>query len=453
MPLILQIQPISPLLDGEDGESSGLEGQGPDPSSWLLMSGDTALGELPWLSDSDVDHVAFPPGIDPAAPHALTLGRPLSPTGWRSALGEIVWPRDVDPMAWQPGTQRADGSIAPYEFSPALDGYLREIGMAPSEEALGDILNRGDAAFGSPEERIALHRAAEARSARLSDGVVPGFSLGEPNAMPPQALLGATDGLFWLPTSPGIPLLEPDAALPWLADAEPRPFTMYDFDTVRAYNAYREGLPGGIRPPTPAAPPDSGDAPYEDGDWLDRRWQDVEAAAELGYNAVTGDDRREFDYPSATYLPVDDFWQRLGWSTAQMVTMTDTGLADIIHARYPDALWGEDRFGNTIVVVDDQPYYLNRPGIDAVDITRYGPSSLLQGVAARYGMNWGGVTPPEIVARTSGAAMGAISARGALDEVSRWFGSDVPVGYEQENYAQDFLKNLGKLAWKIFPKL
>jgi hypothetical protein len=131
-----------------------------------------------------------------------------------------------------------------------------------------------------------------------------------------------------------------------------------------------------------------------------------------------------------------------------MVTMTDTGLADIIHARYPDALWGEDRFGNTIVVVDDQPYYLNRPGVDAVDITRYGPSTLLRGRMMAGAINWGGVTPAQVGLKALGAAGADLWTGDVLDILSRGFGSEVPVGSVQFDPEESFLKNLLKMSWR-----
>ena len=79
---------------------------------------------------------------------------------------------------------------------------------------------------------------------------------------------------------------------------------------------------------------------------------------------VKGDSRREFDLPS--FVTVSDLpeLQKLRIAGAYATTLDESRIADVIKAARPDVKISSDKFGNTIVNLEGQGYYINPPGFD-----------------------------------------------------------------------------------------
>lgn len=136
---------------------------------------------------------------------------------------------------------------------------------------------------------------------------------------------------------------------------------------------------------------------------------------------------------SATEMTPDrqarlDRLRRLGW--ASVLNQTDEGLFESVKAIYPDARLLRDDRNNPYVVVNGKAFYLNPPGTDAVDIARYGPSTLA-GVLAGAGV---GSAVPRLLPRmlAVGATEAGLSA--GLDAGAQGLGSKQPV-------------DLGRMGW------
>lgn len=137
-----------------------------------------------------------------------------------------------------------------------------------------------------------------------------------------------------------------------------------------------------------------------------------------------------------------DRLKQLGW--ASVLNQTDEGLWDSIRAIYPDAELYHDTIPNPdfpddptkathnpIVVVNGQGFYLNRPGVDATDVARYGPSAIAGiGIGGAAGGVARGLLPRMALV---GAGEAGLSA--ALDKSAQWTGSEQPISGERMEWA------------------
>lgn len=132
------------------------------------------------------------------------------------------------------------------------------------------------------------------------------------------------------------------------------------------------------------------------------------------YDRITGDKKREFDFPSVAgvggaQMPTEGSGAAV---VAGAATADDAGFLDILKKNYPGAAFAQDKFGNPIMSIQGQNFYVNRPGLDSGDILRLGPQ-----VAAGVG-----------VGRLVGGAVGSLLPRMAAvgsAEAGLSVGSDV----------------------------
>jgi len=135
--------------------------------------------------------------------------------------------------------------------------------------------------------------------------------------------------------------------------------------------------------PEPETRPASGNAA---GDFLSAAGGAIASGAGAVKDFVTGDGRREFDYPELPGRFIPGFGE-IGAKMA--LAQTDEGQADIFKKAFPDAVLSKDKFGNTIAEMEGQKFYLNRPGFSGQDVDNFGANVA---ITAPFGMVGGALT-------------------------------------------------------------
>lgn len=186
-------------------------------------------------------------------------------------------------------------------------------------------------------------------------------------------------------------------------------------------------------PAQPAAPVAANPRPWEDApladpeaqspagaafDWVLRN---IKSAYEGVSDAVTGDSRREFDYPELPMLAggkmTDEGYKPSGLSFAQ----TDKARAEIA-AKETGGEVSYDKFGNPIIMYEGKPHYINRPGMSTRDFDEAGAQFVTSLPFASLGGGLGGKALG-LIGRALGTGTGAGVASLAQDKLAEASGA------------------------------
>lgn len=153
-------------------------------------------------------------------------------------------------------------------------------------------------------------------------------------------------------------------------------------------------------------------------DWVMRN---IKSAYEGASDAVTGDSRREFDYPELPMLAggkmTDEGYKPSGLSFAQ----TDKARAEIA-AKETGGEVSHDKFGNPIIMYEGKPHYINRPGMSMRDFDEAGAQVVTSLPFASLGGGLGGKALG-LIGRAIGTGTGAGVASLAQDKLAEASGA------------------------------
>lgn len=145
---------------------------------------------------------------------------------------------------------------------------------------------------------------------------------------------------------------------------------------------------------------------------------------------ISGDKRREFDFPSVAGFGGAQAPETPGAlldTTIGAAFANDEGFTNILQQSYPDAKFSQDKFGNVIMSRNGENYYVNRPGLDSGDIMR-----LLPNLAGGLGVGRvAGRVVTGTLPRMAAVGAGEAAYSGATDLAAQAAGSGQPIDFNK----------------------
>lgn len=143
-------------------------------------------------------------------------------------------------------------------------------------------------------------------------------------------------------------------------------------------------------------------------------------------SAVTGNDRREYDFPEVEDRIIPGFGSL---KSKMALAQTPEGQVDIFKSQFPDAPVTQDKFGNYMTLVDGKPAYLNRPGISGQDVENFATTGAIAAAPGGVGVRAGRAVLGGLGA-VAGAGVGAGVASVGQDILAGQAGSQQGVSGE-----------------------